>query len=346
MSFWSDLFHSGPRAESAVLIDIGADSVAGAYARYTEGEPASIVYARRLPIEFREGEPHDRAMLRALSQLGETLIREGAPALLRASGSGSADALLVSVDAPWQTTHVRTEFFEQKEPFTFTRRLVEMALEKTREEAPGRQLADESIIGTILNGYETREPYGKRVRRAAIIVMTSFIDENIAKGLQAILRGLFHTRHIVSIAGSSLRYQALRAAFPHEKDALIIDATSPLTSIALVRRDLLVDVAEIESPLADATLWFSKVSSELAALGERYPLPRTIFFLAREPDSAALSAALAGSGLSTLWLSDNPPKVVAVQGSHLAGAIRQLTTEAPDLALSLMTLFYPYRSGA
>jgi hypothetical protein len=300
---------------------------------------------RRLPIEMRKGESRERAMLRALEVLGDALIREGAPALMRATGSGSIDAVLVSVDAPWQKTSIRTEHFERKTPFTFSKSLVDSTLKETSTAAPGELLVDESIIGTILNGYETRDPYGKEVLRASIIILTSHIDERVANDIHSVIRGLYHTKNILSIAGSSVRYQAMRIAFPHEREALILDATGPMTSIALVRRDLLVDVIEIKmkGDTADIDVWLKKVMDELAELGERFPLPRTIFLLAREPGIVSLRKTLDAANLGKLWLSDNPPKIVSVLGSHITNSIRQETTTSPDLSLLLMALFWQHR---
>lgn len=343
MSFFGDL--SGKkRAESVVLIDISTDSVAGAYAQYTEGEQPTLLYSERLPIEARKDESEEQAMLRALGILGNTLLQEGAPILMRATGSGSAGTVFVSIDAPWQTTTVRTEYFEQKEPFIFSKSLVKAALEKTSTAPPGQLLANESIIGTILNGYETRNPYGKKIQHASIVILTSLIDERVAGNIHSILRSLYHTKNILTIAGSSLRYQAMRIAFPHERDALILDASGPLTSIALVRRDLLVAVADVSSRATDTAEWLQKVSDELATLAERFPLPRTIFLLAREPEIASLRETLDAATLGNLWLSDNPPKIVSVLGSHITGLVRQATEASPDLSLLLMALYFHYHT--
>ena len=344
MSFFGNIF-SPAHTESVVLIDISADSIAGAYAHYREGEVPSLLYTRRLPIEIREDEPHEKAMLRALDVLGNALIREGAPMLARFAGNGRADTILVSVDAPWQETKVRTEYFERKTPFTFTKRMLNTALEKTSRTEPNKILADESIIGTILNGYETREPYGKKVHRASVLVLASFIDKKISESIVTALRGFFHTKDILSMAGSSLRYQAMRTAFPHERDALILDAVGPLISIALVRKDLLAAVVEAsDASDADAEEWVKKVIIELTELAKENPLPRTIFLLAQEQDSSSLEQALNSAELAGLWLSDNPPKVVPVRAGHISGSIRQVTTASPDLALLLMALYWQHRN--
>lgn len=339
MSFFSGLFKKKD-TESVVLIDVNADSVAGAYAYYEKGQLPVLLYTRRLPIEARASEPKERGMLRALQLLGETLLHEGGSALVRATGSGRVDRILVSIDAPWQKTSIRTEYFEQKTPFVFTKRLMSAALEKAAIVPPDKLLADESIIGTILNGYETHDPYGKQTLRASIVILTSLIDEQVVKSICSILRSLYRVGEIVSIAGSSLHYQAMRIVFPHERDALILDANGLSTSIALVRRELLVDLIEATVSAADISAWRQKISSECARLSEKFPLPRTIFLLAPESRVSALREALDTANLRGLWLSDNPPKIISVLANYAGGFVRQALEASPDILLLLMALFY------
>lgn len=330
-------------AKSIVLIDISADSVAGAYAHYKNGEMPTLLYTRRLPIELHDGEPHETSMLRTFSTLGDALIREGAPILMRSTGSGSADAILVSIDAPWQETKIRTESFEQKTDFVFTKKMVSTVLEKTSIMSSGKVLVDESVIGTILNGYETREPYGKEAHKASIIVLTSIIEQKISDGIVTVAKSLFHTKNIFSIAGSSLRYQAVRRMFPHERDTLILDAIGSLVSIALVRKNLLVAVAEVSGAVADNDdLLIKKIMGEFTELAKQYPLPRTIFLLAQENNSF-LEEAFKTPKLGGLWLSDNPPKVVPIIASHINGFVRQITTAPPDIQLLLTALYWQHR---
>src|SRR3989344_1662296 len=343
MSLLRDFLHRKKQSEIVVLIDIGPDSVAGAYAQYTGGEKPPRHYTRRLPIEIRKGEPHEEAMLRALGALGDALISEGAPVLVRAVGSASVGTVLVSIDAPWQTTSVRTEYLEQDESFTFTRDMGIGALKNTSTASAGKMLADESIIGTILNGYETRDPYGKRAHRASIIVLTSLIDEQVAKSIHEALRRLYHTKKILTISGSSLRYQALCIAFPHERDALILDATGPLTSIALIRRDLLMDIIEVPGT-PDTAAWLKNISGKLARLAERFPLPRTIFLLTKEKDLASERKTLDVANLGSLWLSDNPPTIISLLRSHIIGLVQEEASVTPDLPLLLMALYYQSRT--
>ncbi len=339
-----EFFSRKSATRAKVLIDIGAETVAGAISYEQEGQVPVLLYVRRLPIEGRRGEAHHKAMLRALAILGDALVREGAPVLARTTGSGTPDAILVSVDAPWQTTSVRTEHFEGNEPFTFTKALVDEALAKAACAVPGKRICDESIVGALLNGYATHQPYGKKVHRAAVVVLSSLIEEPIAVSITETLSALYHTKRITLISGSSLRYQAIRTAFPHEHDLLILDATGPVVSLSLVRRDLLVALSEEEDGGVGSPKWVKEVSAALDELSKQNPLPHTIFLLSRESDTMDIEKTLADAKLGSLWLSDNPPKIVPILPSHLAAVVRQADSTLPDLPLLLIAV-YADRNG-
>lgn len=331
------LFRSKKRAESIVLIDVSANSVAGAYVHYRQGELPMLLYTRRFPVETRGDEPRERAMSRALKILGSTLIREGAPALMRITGSGSADGILVSIDAPWQKTSVHIEHIEQKTSFIFTKSLAIKKLEEISVAPHGKVLVDESVIGTILNGYETSDPYGKQVHRASIIVLTSLLDEKVANDVLSTLRGLYHTKRVLPVTSSSLHYQAIRKVFPHEHDVLIVDATASSTFIALVRKGFLMVITEVSGHTDDS--WMDTITAEFSELAKSYPLPRTVLLLARDPDISFLRQKFNMTDLEKLWLSDNPPKVIPVLASHITGLVRQINIVSSDISLLLMTLY-------
>jgi hypothetical protein len=171
------------------------------------------------------------------------------------------------------------------------------------------------------------------------VILTSFVDEAVATDIATTLRSVFHSDRVLPIAGGSLRSQAVHHAFPHERNALILDATGPHTTIVLVRKGLFVAIVE-EPKVATVKAWQEHVVDSLVDLGRRYPLPRTIFLLAHDAEAARLRTKLETAEVGGLWLSDNPPKVVSVLASHVAGLVRQVTTAAPDLPLLLMTLFW------
>lgn len=341
MSFLTNLF-AKKKSESVMLIDIGAESVAGAYLYYKENQKPNLLYTYRLPIENRKEELNEMAMFRALKMLCDIAIKEGSPMLLRSTGSGRIDNILVSIDSPWQETSVRTEHFKKRDTFVFTRSMVDNVLKQIEAVSDKKVITDQSIIGTILNGYETHRPYGKRVHRASVIVLTSHIEKRVADGIITVVRSSYHTKNITPIADSSMKYQAMCHAFPHDRDMLILDAIGPITTISLVRKGLFVRIVEVSVPTGSSAL-VDGVMTEFSKLAEKYPLPRAIFLLAQGHDAVPLQKRLSKAKLEELWLTDNPPTIVSVLSSTIATSINQTTTASLDLPLLLMALYYQHR---
>lgn len=327
--------------ESVALIDVSADSAGGAYVRITDGVP-EIIYTARVPIEQGSAQPHEQAMARALQELGARLVHHGAPLLRRAAGSGSADRILVSLASPWQQTSIRTEHLQKDRDFTFTRQLIDQ-LTASGTAPAGHILADDAVIGTFINGYETNDPYGKQARRASVVVLTSTVAETAARAAADALRNLFHTKDIFLTGAPALRYQAMRSAFPHEPDCLIFDAHAPEISMAVVRRGAIADVVDFGKTEEEG--WFARLKGTLGRLAGVSPLPRVVFVIARSDQASDLRAALHSPELGKLWFHDTPPGVVAVAPGHLSGAVKHSAEAVPDLPLMLMALYARQTGG-
>lgn len=321
-----------------VCIDIGANSIGGAYTVFQDGALPHTVYAKRVPIIAHTDETIDAAMIRALNVLGNALTTEGAPAVARATGSARVSAVLASLDAPWQTTTLRTETAEEKTPFVFTKHTARAMLSKHPSTPPDMTLVNESIIGTLLNGYETRQPYGKRAHRVAIMALSSFVKSDVLSSVASALRSLYHIRAQFSIAGSSLRYQAIREVFPHEGDAILLDAIGTEVSISLIRRGLLVASLDAQSALPGSPEWIESTTNLLRQVAVQYPLPRTIFTLTENTTAAAVKTACESHAFRSIWLTERPPTLVFVKPSHLSSLVTSAGT--PDVVLSFMALYW------
>lgn len=324
---------------SVAFVEIGADSVGGAYVRYQEGALPQMVYSKRIIYVPREDETAPPIIARALSELGELMIREGAPALARATGSGSVGDIVTSVAVPWQEATIRVEKFESTRPFTFTRGMVKEALEHSATVPAGKVLAEESVIATMLNGYEIKTPYGKRVSRASVVVLAAAVEETIAEAAATALRALFHS-HKVQITGfTRAEYTAVRALFPHEDEYLILEARGASTSLLLVKRDCLVGAMTIPSTSGD---WTTDLKSSLDMLARDTPLPHTIFLLADDARRDALKLAIEQAHFETLWLSEGPPRVIPITPELTLPHITPAADANRDLFLTLLALSYAH----
>ena len=343
MSFWRSSRTTG--GTSRLLIDIGGTSVAGACAYFALGSPPVLCYDRRAPITTHENEPPEAAMERALELVCDTLEKDGVAALARAAGSGRIDEAIISIDAPWQQTIVHMEEKRSGAPdgqartFTFTKRTLADILGSSRaaiEEDPGREVK-QHVVGIRLNGYETTDPFGKSAHRAALIILISWIQSRIVEAVGTIVRKRFHIHHPTYVSGLTLRYRALSATFPHERDVLILDAVGHAVALSLVRARTLVAVREFPSGEGEAA-WVEAVSAALKEIAASYPLPRTILLVADEPEARTHMKTLQSSGFSALWFTEEPLRIIPVSRLPTTNLTIALET-IPDIRLSLMTQY-------
>ena len=322
MGFFQNLFHKKNTTRSVLLIDIADNSVAGAYVCRPENERPSILYVERIPVERGAVEPHEHKIVSALRVLGDKIIREGAPLLGRATGSGAAGKIIVAVNAPWQEVHLRIKHYSADNPFLFTQNHIAGALQDALESPPGKMRVDEDIVGMALNGYPTRYPYGREAQHASVSTLVSHVERSVAEGVAATLRGLFHTENISLVAGSALRYQAMRGAFPHERNLYILDALATPMTLATVENGILVSMREIPEPAA--------LIDEVKKLQAHFPSPRTAFVLGAESRAPELRQALSDAGITS---------TVAIIPGHFVGLARHVAPTPPDMNLLLATLY-------
>lgn len=364
------LFPSGRKSgRSVALIDIGSASVGGAYARYETGKPPSIHYTARVDVTPREGEPILDSMLRSLAFLERLMIEEGASQLRQASGSGAVDEVVVSIAAPWQSVSVDTVRIEEKKPFTYTREVLQKAASR-REPKEGHLLVQHAVIATLLNGYQIDEPYGKRVTRAEAVLLSSAADKEAMQAVERSLRKAFHTGSVRFTAFAPTAFAALRDLFPHQHDFLALDVSGTATSLLVVKRGLLAEVCEIPQGIHDLAAdsgtagnrtrlvrddlvdhgagsalgksaeeaWLGSLCSTLSPFSAHNALPRTVFLLADTDARPYLKRLVEGETLRSLWVSSDPPSVIALAPMHLSGHVTTPEKTEADLFLSLLAL--------
>ena len=252
------IFGPGKKKRVVALVDISSASVRGAYAHIEEGAPPTIYYTAYIPIDIGSGESAEVAdptaadMLRALERLADKLVREGAPVLHETFGSGEVEGIFVSVGAPWQETSVRVERIETGKAFMFTKTLLDEATKRNDTTiAEGRRESGEAVIATLLNGYDTARPFGRRVKRADLVILSSTIAKDVAEAVERTLRRTYHTHGLHLTAFAPVAYEVLRDMYPHQKDFLMLDVAGTATDVAVVKGGLLVDVRTVDLGVHD-----------------------------------------------------------------------------------------------
>lgn len=370
------------RAATHVLIDVGSASVGGAYAHFKQDEEPTLYYTARINIEAHEGEELEASMLRTVGELSQLLVKEGAPAMHRAVGHAHAQSIIVSIAAPWQETRVRTETIQAVRPFTFTKKLLNETVAKSAQIPEDRIDSGESVIATILNGYEIPNPFGKQVKRVELVVLSSTLLKSVVQGVETTLRKAFHSHEITFTGFAPVSYRVFRDLYPHENDYLILDIRGERSDLAFIQRGLLRDVGSIPhgtrgllsigraaSELIQRNMlprdpglgasylnpnrnmafgskveaaeqeWIEGLSALLKDFGTRHALPRTLFLLADDDVRGFLLRALDTPAIHTMWLSDEPLRIVPVTHAQFVPHVRTQGEAMGDIFLDLLALY-------
>jgi hypothetical protein len=338
------LFGTKVKLASVALIDIDSSSVGGALAHLSSNDAPVVYFTIRQTIEAREHEEISEAMLRTLAELSDKLVTLGAPILRQETGSGHIDRIFVSVGAPWQKTKIRIEAISETKPFVFTQAILAEVIKKGEEIPAGYTKSDEAVVATLLNGYETEKPFGKKATRADIIILSSLLDQKVAKEIEKTLRATYHTHALTLTIFASVSYAAFRDIYPHEKNFLLLQVAGEATDIAFVKRGFLVDVASIPHGLNDLREenekeWLSYIEASFQDASVRHALPRTLFLLADESARDYLKRLLDSSSMRSLWLTDDPLRVISVVPAHFAQFVKSRGNAEGDVFLALLALF-------
>jgi hypothetical protein len=368
---------------SFALVDINSTSVGVALAHVSAGSPPLLYYTERTTIESKEHETSEEAMLRTLHTAAEQLVTKGGPMLRQETGSGHIDRIVVSVGSPWQKTTVRIETLEDKKPFIFTKALMADVTHRGEELPEGYTKSSETVVATLLNGYETPVPFNKKASRADLVILSSLLDTNVSKDVESLLRKTYHTHALTLTGFAPVAYSSFRNLYPHEKDFLVIEVSEEATDIAFVKHGLLMNVATVDHGINDlirdvqegakkitptaeggsslmdpvrnasfaqqaaaaSKIWLDKLSVVFREFAVRSALPRTLFLLAGPEARDYLRNTLASQELRALWLTDDPLRVITVVPAHFANFVKNRGTAEGDVFLSLLALFSAKQSS-
>jgi len=365
------------RIRSAVVIDIGSTSIGGAVALFRANETPHIPYAIREAINFPDEKRSELCMVRALETVIQKLFEEGRPASLRAGGPHHIDRVFISIDSPWQDTNVESKIITDEKSFVFSREML-MGAVKNRAPLPeGKKELHSEVVATLLNGYHTNDPYGKRAERAEILLLSSSMEGDAMNLVQRAVRRFGARQGVLISPLQSVAHSVLRAQYPHDKDFLLMLVSDEATNILFANRGIIMDAASVpiglirinearkegmrtlrinedppvqdtppETQSKDETAWAGIIADTLKEFASRHALPRIVFLVTHDGSAGALKRFLDTPQMHALWLSDESLTVIPVVTKLLSSFIRHQGNADADVTLDLLTLFAEFKLQA
>ncbi len=152
--------------------------------------------------------------------------------------------------SPWYNSNTRTIVYNKSTEFTCTQRLIDSLIEKEiayllkqpsdNGQPYGKEftVVEQQLSQVKLNGYETTDPYGKKVQSLELTLAVTLVPTIVVERFKSILRRSYGDRTINVTTGPYAAYIALRDNSNVQSDCVMIDVGEEVTDIAFIKNGL------------------------------------------------------------------------------------------------------------
>ncbi|MBX4210584.1 hypothetical protein KW783_01280 [Candidatus Parcubacteria bacterium] len=236
------------------IFDIGSGSVSVGLTEIVFGKTPKIIYTARESL-FSGEPPTARKlaadMLKALNTLCETLLKQLHEKT--AEMPSRIENVYCVFSSPWYVSQTKILKIEKKDPVSLSKSQLDHFLEdehakfeKSAKENPvtgTSKVIERRIIQTSLNGYPTRNPYGKKARHIDISMFMSLASAEILSSIRDIVEKNFHGATVSFGTFPLISFTAVSDIFASDNNYLLIDLSGEVTEVTLVKNDILMETA-------------------------------------------------------------------------------------------------------
>ncbi len=249
-------FSSKP--ELGLIFHIGSSSIGAGVARYKKGEVPQVIFTLREEIPYHEKvEPEKFLMDMAdtLKKINSRIAKEGLTHLkFTEFGSLKIKHVYYIFASPWSVTQTKVATIKKPEGFVLTQEMVDRIVEEQEHifenETLGRDdvgdrltSIEKRVIQIKLNGYETAEPFGKRIEHADISLFVSLIPKAVIDKVTDISMTTYHPKDTSVYSFPLAAFSTIRDTFDHLKDFMFIDIGGELSDVSVVKDGLILETA-------------------------------------------------------------------------------------------------------
>jgi hypothetical protein len=235
-----------------LMCDIGSGSVA--LALVDAGEtPAKVLLTTRQLAVFANAPTYiakQALLIKTLDTLGKQFQASIRPILEKKKVRHMHDAHIV-FSSPWYLSKTTVQSIHKETEFILDSRSLGQVIEdeekkfeaevshssNTRFSKRDIHMIEREIMRVLLNGYETDNPYFKKVKQVDFCLYMSIVPHDFLFGVDASLRSHFHVHTVQAHSFPLVCYESVAVMFPHETDLILIDAGGETTDVTIVRNN-------------------------------------------------------------------------------------------------------------
>lgn len=233
--------------QPVVIFDIGSASIGGAVVFFDKEVP-NITYCTRVQLPFQEVAEERRLLPQIEEILTQVALDVQKNGLVSKKGLSATPQEIVCVfSSLWSNTESTNASFEHKERFVVTDSVMDNLLaqiheSKKEEKTDAETTIEEIVINSLLNGYPTQQPLGKKAQRIEVTFLESTITKELHTKIQDVIFKVFNPDIPLMLRSFTLvAFSVTRDMFEDVKDFLLIDVTGEITDIGVVRNSILGD---------------------------------------------------------------------------------------------------------
>lgn len=232
-----------------IVFDIGSSSIGGAFVSIDQDKPPEIIFATRKDIPFQEKLNFPRFLELMIKTLEEMFT-----SMQKAGGGVKVSQACCVLASPWYASQTRLVHYNQHEPFTVTEKGLNKLIQKEIEIFRNSKLFMHGKVGETmpeimeskniqmkLNGYEVRDPFGKRVSELEVALYISMIPSNIYRSINDSIMKFWHVDNVHFASFAFTAFDTIRDIFSDESSFLFMDISGEVTDISLAKDNVLLE---------------------------------------------------------------------------------------------------------
>ncbi|MEK7390883.1 MAG: hypothetical protein AAB635_01965 [Patescibacteria group bacterium] len=227
----------GSSKEHDLVLNIGSGSVYGAIVEFQKSAPPKILFTHESRLPLKSNVAADNLISHMLDALHSVVIGLGRQHKKRIR---RAHVVLAS---PWFSSFSKVLSIKEQSPFVVTDKTIEkLAVEHINSVskdviASSSSIIEKALSDIRLNGYETKEPYGKSAKTLDVSVYASAAPKETNKKIESKIYQVIHPGSISFHTFPFVAWNVLRSLFAPKDDFIFVNIGGELSDVFIVRRN-------------------------------------------------------------------------------------------------------------
>ena len=234
---------------TSIIAYIGNGVVKGGLVYHEKGKKPLVLSSRRRMLKYVTDRTRDQIESMILSEFEQLLLEIKTKDFPRLHNKkcGKPESALIVLSSPWYLSETNEIKLQEANSFTVSKELINKATSNIIKAYSGDKsniaVLEQNFLSVKLNGYDAVDPIGKKVKDLDINVLTSYMRADTLNKIENLVSSNFHLHNIHIHSQTLVSYSTIGDLYPMSKDYVVVDVTSQLTELLIIKNNILRDSA-------------------------------------------------------------------------------------------------------